>query len=289
MVAYSFERGMWAKSGLFTVLGGLLFALVLWAPGNAGAAMLYDQIPAISPDSITSQDFEAEFDAFDSMAADDFVVPAGKVWSIESASVRGTSNPFINPNPPTQAVVTLFSDADGLPGSEIGSQLASITDGSYPFMEMAMSPQPVLKGGTYWIGIQARLNALLLGGPQWFWGENATLSGSPAVFRNPGGSFDSGCEIFKVRSTSCTPAGEELHPAPDQAFSLSGTETDAVSAACVAAGKAVKKAKAAVKKAQKKLNMAKRQGKAKKKKATKALKKAKKSLSRAKSKVRQNC
>src|SRR6187551_2086291 len=41
------------------------------------AVVLYDQMnnPAPTPGGVTSQDFEAAFDIFDSFAADDFVVP----------------------------------------------------------------------------------------------------------------------------------------------------------------------------------------------------------------------
>src|SRR5437867_2484179 len=54
-------------------------------------AVLYDQInnPAPTPGGVTSQDFEAANNAFDSEAADDFVVPGGQVWTINIVQVVG--------------------------------------------------------------------------------------------------------------------------------------------------------------------------------------------------------
>ena len=37
--------------------------------------------------SLTSQDFETAFDAYDNQGADDFMVPAGETWNIESIDV----------------------------------------------------------------------------------------------------------------------------------------------------------------------------------------------------------
>ena len=53
--------------------------------------VLYDQInnPAPTPGGVTSQDFEAANDAFDSFAADDFVVPAGQTWNVTQVVVSG--------------------------------------------------------------------------------------------------------------------------------------------------------------------------------------------------------
>ena len=53
--------------------------------------ILYDQMnnPAPTPGGVTSQDFEPANDAFDSFAADDFVVPPGETWQITGVDVAG--------------------------------------------------------------------------------------------------------------------------------------------------------------------------------------------------------
>ena len=53
-------------------------------PAIPAGDILYDQMdnPAPTPGGVTSQDFEASLDTFDSFAADDFVVPGGETWNI---------------------------------------------------------------------------------------------------------------------------------------------------------------------------------------------------------------
>ena len=63
----------------------------------APATILYDQTdnPAPTPPPppsngvVTSQDYDPEFDNYDSFAADDFVVPEGQIWNITEVDVIG--------------------------------------------------------------------------------------------------------------------------------------------------------------------------------------------------------
>ena len=265
----------------------LVAAVVLLLGGRANAAVLYDQVDTTSPESTNSQDFETVFDSFDGMVADDFTVPAGHTWRLESVLFRGTA---VSPTSlPSAMRVTLFSDSSGAPGAEISSRLASINPGSYPRPEAQIGDQPSLAPGTYWLGAQAVLDAGNFSGPQWFWADSDEGPfGNPAFYRNPGGGFDSVCASFQVRSTCLFP--DSFHPSHDQSFSLSGTDTpDAVgpSAACLAAKAKLAKAKATLKSAVRKLKKAK--GRVKKKKAAKAVKKAKAAVRSADASVTANC
>ena len=67
-------------------------------PGAAGGALqtprapqavLYDQTSSPAGNGAPDQDFEADYDAYDSEGADDFVVPAGG-WVIQSVDTIGT-------------------------------------------------------------------------------------------------------------------------------------------------------------------------------------------------------
>lgn len=279
-----------AKSGRTCSIVVMLFlvaAVVLLVGGRANAAVLYDQVDTTSPESTNSQDFETEFDNFDGMVADDFTVPAGHTWRLESVLFRGTSNSPATV--PSAMRVTLFSDNSGAPGTEISTRLASITPGTYPRPEALIGDQPSLTPGTYWVGSQAVLNAGNFSGPQWFWADSDEGPfGNPAFYKNPGNGFDSGCGSFEIRSTCLFP--DSFHPSHDQSFSLSGTDTpDAVgpSAACVAATAKLAKAKATLKSTVRKLKKAK--GKVKKKKAKKALSKAKAAVKTADAAVEANC
>jgi hypothetical protein len=88
----------------------------------APAIILYDQMnnPAPTPPPppsngvITSQDYEPEFDNYDSFAADDVVVPEGQIWNITEVDVIGESSE--PPVPPDSFHVFFYADSCTLPG-----------------------------------------------------------------------------------------------------------------------------------------------------------------------------
>src|SRR5438874_2268609 len=52
-----------------------------YSPPARPADVLYDQYNVAGGNSITSQNFEPDYDAYDAQAADDFVVPTGQTWN----------------------------------------------------------------------------------------------------------------------------------------------------------------------------------------------------------------
>ncbi len=199
----------------------LVAAIALVVGGRANAAVLYDQVDPTSPESTTSQDFEAMFNNFDAMVADDFTVPVGRTWRLESVLFRGTAE--LPASLPTGMRVALFANSSNAPGTEISSQVAPITTGSYPRPNVTLPTPQILTPGTYWLGVQAVLNAGNFSGPQWFWADSDAGSfGNAAHFKNPGGGFDSDCVAFTIRSLCEYP--DSFHPSHDQSFSLSGTD-----------------------------------------------------------------
>ena len=68
-------------------------AMALLGAGSATAAVLYSQLDSSSGVSITSQNFEADNDAFDSELADDFVVPAGGGWQVRATVIEEHAGP----------------------------------------------------------------------------------------------------------------------------------------------------------------------------------------------------
>jgi hypothetical protein len=108
------------------------------------------------------------------------------------------------------------------------------------------------------------------------------------MYRNPGNGFSTGCVTFTVKS-SC-PFGAEVHGAPGQSFSLSGTRTLApppANAACDQAKAKLDSAKEKLKKARAKLADA--RGKAAKDRAKEAVAKAKAKVKKAKATVAEAC
>lgn len=247
-------------------------------PAGASAEELYNQIDETSPQSINSQNFNAANDAFDAMAVDDFVVPAGETWAIDSALVRGNKD---GNTPATSADVKVFADAGGVPGAELFSGVATATD--YPRMQLSFAG-PTLNPGTYWFGVSAILDpGIAPPFSQWYWAENSEPFGNPAMYRNPGNGFTTGCTSFTLKSSCNFPTGAPAGPhlAPSQSFSLSGTRTvtsPPEDPACTAAQAKLEKAKDKLKKAKEKLKdaegEAKVRAKAKVKKTKEKVKKA---------------
>ncbi|MEW5986508.1 MAG: hypothetical protein AB1791_07745 [Chloroflexota bacterium] len=190
--------------------------------GAAGAAapaapsdVLYDQTDNPGSNSITSQEFEASFSTFDNQAADDFVVPAGQTWTIDTVYVAGV---YYNGTGPTPLVdVYFYSDSSGLPGTEVAAfaDWASFTDASGSLTIDLSSSPAVLGEGTYWVSVRADMD--FAAGGQWGWTERTVQSNSPSAWRNPGNGFGTGCVDWAVR-TSCGVGFD-----PDMIFRLEGT------------------------------------------------------------------
>jgi len=196
---------------------GSVNASIQAAPG----IVLYDQInnPAPTPPPppssgvITSQDYEPEFDNYDSFAADDFVVPEGQIWNITEVDVVGEfSEP---PVPPESFHVFFYTDSGTLPGTLVASRLANPYSGFFTFVITLTSPV-MLGHGIYWVSVQAREDFTSSG--EWFWGNRLVISNSGAAWQNPGGGFGANCPTWG-RKTTCRPAQN----GSDQLFRVVGT------------------------------------------------------------------
>ncbi|MFN8150020.1 MAG: hypothetical protein U0R24_02680 [Solirubrobacterales bacterium] len=264
------------------LIAGLALAAFVAGPSSAGAETLLDHVDATPPQSTLSQEFPSGA-ALDSLTADDFAVPAGETWKLESAQIPGTS---VGPVTTDQWNVTVYSDAGGLPGTQVFT--GTLTVPGFPNPTIPLGSVPTLNPGTYWLAVQAIMDdgPGLADAHRWFWSENDDQSGNRAAFQNPGGGV-SACSTFGVRST-CLGS----HPSPDQSFRLTGTRTvtppppTGDDPACTAAKSALEKAKAKLKTAKEKAKKAK--GKAKKKAAAK-VKKAKDKVKKADAAVAEAC
>jgi hypothetical protein len=264
---------------------GLVALAALALPATAGAETLLDQVDPTSPQSYPSQDFEASFNEFDSIIVDDFTVPAGQSWSIEDVLARGRNT---GSGTGTTARVTFYDDGGLEPGAARSAQSVPVAD--FPRMQMALPAPVVLPAGSYWLSVESLMPAGSGDPPnQWFWASNDEGEvGDPALFRNPGNGFESGCTEYKPVGQCALfgiPGGPAGH---DMSFALSGSRTLlGPSQECLDAEAALEQAKAKLKKAEAKLDDAK--GKKAKKKAKAKVKKAKKRVRAAKAAVSDLC
>jgi hypothetical protein len=118
--------------------------------------VLYDQInnPAPTPGGVTSQDFEAANDAFDSFAADDFVVPAGQTWNVNQVVVVGEYS--VGGGPAAGFNVFFYNDAATLPGTQVASRPSSAFVNAAGTFTISLATPVSLPAGTYWVSVQSR-------------------------------------------------------------------------------------------------------------------------------------
>lgn len=180
-------------------------------PAGPEGSVLYDQNNNPGATSITSQNFEAANDAFDTAAADDFVVPGGFVWDVDNVDVVGLY--FNGPGPVASVDVNFYADAAGLPGALECARPGVIpidTAGSFDITFAACS----LAAGTHWVSVIANMD--FTPGGQWGWSERAVQSFSPSAWQNPGGGFAS-CTTWSPRVATCLVGTD-----PDLLFTISG-------------------------------------------------------------------
>ena len=183
--------------------------------------ILWDQSDNSSDTDIVSQDFIGGggiFDIYDASAADDFLVPDGFLWSVETIKVFGTFD-NITPDAVQSLDVFFFADEGGFPGELVRGciykdiQPEDIDDPSF----IINLPRPcILTQGTYWMSVRA--NMLFLPDGQWFWNERTVQTLSPFVWENPGDGFGTGCITFSYAQADCDAVF------PDLTFQMIGEE-----------------------------------------------------------------
>ena len=174
--------------------------------------MLYDQYNNNGPAATLSATF-TDFPQDSSDLADDFVVPGGQSWTVQSIDADGIY--FNGPGPATSWNVFIYTDNATLPGTQVYSatnQPVSVVGTTFT---VNLTPAAVLAAGTYWIEIQANMTFGTQG--EWGWTDRTVQSNSGAAFRNPGGDF--GCGTDWVRKPVCVPTTS----GPDQVYRINGT------------------------------------------------------------------
>lgn len=180
--------------------------------------VLYDQSGSGVTGGVNSQDFDTANDAFDSVAADDFIVPAGQTWTVQKVVVNGL---YFNGTGPAESFnLAFYTDAAMFPGSVVAGGTftgATYTNAAGVFT-ITLPSTLELSAGTYWVSVQARMDGP--SGGQWGWTNRTVTTSSPAAWKNPGGGFNiPACVGWARRGATCM-----IDPAaPDQVFQLLGT------------------------------------------------------------------
>jgi hypothetical protein len=173
--------------------------------------VLYDQYNNAGPNHTRSTTF-TDLPTFSIDLADDFVVPAGQTWNVQSIDADGTY--AFGPGPATDWNVFIYTDSGGLPGTQVFSATHQPVVVVGTTFTVNLPVAAVLSAGTYWVEIQANMTFTPQG--EWEWTDRMLQSNSGAALRNPGG--DVGCGTDWIRKIFCVASMD-----PDQVFRLNGT------------------------------------------------------------------
>ncbi len=187
---------------------------------NGGPTVLFDQTGAPPQgNGAPDQNFEAAYDIYDAVIADDFEVTDALGWNITQVSIIGTVG---TQGATTSSNVSFHADLGGspdptpIPGCDFpGATILSDVTGSFV---IDLGAGCVVPQGTAWIAHQANLDFAV--GGQHFFSNTATVTGSEGHFVNPGDGFGSGCTTFSPSGTVCGVGGGA---AQDYLFSVSGS------------------------------------------------------------------
>src|SRR6266516_815526 len=179
---------------------------------NAPQVILYDQYNNASTVASLSATF-TDFPTFSADLADDFVVPGGQTWNVQSIDTDGVY--FNGPGPAASFNVFFYADGGSLPVGQVFSATNQpFTQSGSTFTVNLPSPA-VLTAGTYWVEIQANMTFNPNG--EWGWTDRTVQSNNPAAWQNPGGGFGM-CPTWTVKTVCIPTAG-----GPDQVYRLNGT------------------------------------------------------------------
>ncbi|MGA7275485.1 MAG: hypothetical protein WBX14_11630, partial [Candidatus Udaeobacter sp.] len=178
---------------------------------NAPQRVLYDQYN----NHATFRTFSATFSDRPNLSADladDFVVPAGQIWNVQSIDADGAYLHF--PGPANSWNVFIYANNAGLPGMQVYSILNTTITVNGTTFTVNLTPAAVLTSGTYWVEIQANMT---LSTQQWGWTDRTVQSNQGAAWRNPGGGWGF-CQTWTRKTTCFAPPNS----GPDQVFRLNG-------------------------------------------------------------------
>jgi hypothetical protein len=177
-------------------------------------ATLYSNTTNDSGIGIVSQNFESDFDAYDSQGADDFTVPTGHKWTIKQVTVGGQ---YFNGSGPARDLGVWIYSGGSLPGSVVKSysnvHIVQDNAGSFTFK----LKKAKLGAGHYWISVQANMDFGV--GGEWGWESSLNSVGNNDVWQNPGGGFGIGCTTYTDEQT-CIPDGQ----GPSKILVLQGSD-----------------------------------------------------------------
>lgn len=182
----------------------------------SGLITLYDQTAHDTGVGIVSQNFESSFDAYDTEAADDFIVPDGVKWRIKEVDILGTT--FAGSGQADSVNVLFFKNRNDAPAKLKASFVAIRAGQHFGDIKIPLKPAPVLKPGHYWMSFQVNQNFSSDG--EWGWEVTQDQVNLPSVWRNRGGGFGVGCTDWTNEKECIADGGDHMFVLRGQALDM---------------------------------------------------------------------
>jgi len=146
------------------------------------------------------------------ITADDFEVPTGKQWEIETISATG----FLSGGTLDGMEVLIFADDNGQPGALEFSQTVAVADATAPVLTLTNA---VVEGGKHWIALAGVFNSgTAAGSTRWNWTYGSTANGSyDAMLMNQTADFGGAIPWSNLGDLG-------VSGAPSMYFMIEGTE-----------------------------------------------------------------
>jgi hypothetical protein len=177
----------------------------------APQVVLYSQYDNPGANATLSATF-TDFPTFSVDLADDFTIPAGQTWGIQSIDADGAY--FNGAGPANSWNVYVYANAGGVPGAVLFSALNQpvTVSGTTYTVNVTFCPIPA---GTYWVEVQANMTFSPFG--EWGWTDRTVQNGAPAQWQDPGGGFGV-CPTWMPKLATCVTTAS----GPDQVFRING-------------------------------------------------------------------
>ena len=193
--------------------GSLAHPVVAPPPPSYPLVILYDQYNNGNMFGTVSATF-TDLPSYNADLADDFVVPSGQTWNVQSINADGFY--FNGTGPANSFNVFVYTNSAGFPGAQVYSTLNQTWTQNGTTFTVNLSPAAVLTAGTYWIQVQANMTRNPNG--EWGWTDRTVTSNNAAAWQNPGGGFVL-CPSWSRRAATCAIDAS----APDQVWRINGT------------------------------------------------------------------
>ena len=162
----------------------------------------------------SSNFLEPEHEAFDAVGADDVRIGES---GCRARRLQVPGSYYSGTGPAESVTVVFYANNGGLPGRVISTQTL-VGDDSQGSFDLELKPVRLKAEKRYWVSVQANISFTCC--HMWGWENTNHGVGLPAVWRNPGDGFGSGC-IDWDNMQHCFGG---VAPGPDFMFTLMGRQ-----------------------------------------------------------------